>query len=399
MNPRLLQRLALTLLLVILSLEGALYVSLWQGLVEDPTHRDFGRFYEATRAWQQNRSLYDSTAATARRPDDGEYLDVNPPHAHLLVLPLAHLEPLPALIAWTVFSACALVAVVLVVVMTVGWSGTPVSTWILFAAALLLFPGTLANFWLAQTGWLVAALVTGVWGAGRTGRTRTAGALLGVVVSLKPFLVPLVFWFAWRREWRGLVVAAVTAGAMATAGAAVFGLDAFRDWVVTLGRIDWEVVPFNASLYGFLSRVFVPAHGMSFVPPLQAPGLAFAAWGLLGTTIVGASAWRARAARGDPDAAFAVLALAGVLASPLGWVYYHPVVAGPLASLALRPGSAAVPRGAKGLLVAAALALMWPPVALWIGHPAPWATLTVGSAYFWGTLGLWAWLLWTAAAD
>lgn len=382
------RRVTISLLLLILLLEGALMYRLWRGLAEDPTHRDFGRFHAAVRAADQGGSLYDATAATARRPGDGEYLDVNAPHFHLLVLPLQRLAPLPALVIWQALALLAVAATLTIVVRAIGWSRWPLERWLLLPAGLFLFPGMLASFWLGQVGALLALVVTGAWAGLRTGRMVLGGACLGAAIALKPFLAPLLVYPCLRREWRAVSVAMLTMLTLVGAGMLAFGVDAYEAWLEVIPRIDWEVVPFNASVHGFLARAFHRSHGMSFEPPFEAPVAARLMWLASSTIIVGLTLQAARRAIRRPDAAFAMLAVAGILLSPLGWIYYHPILIGPLVALATE-GEWRWPGARRSLTAAAALLLMWPPAALWIGHPHPLATLTLASAYFWGTLALW----------
>jgi hypothetical protein len=83
----------------------------------------------------------------------------------------------------------------------------------------------------------------------------------------------------------------------------------------------------------------------------------------------------------DIDRAFAMMMLAALLVSPLGWVYYWWLPVGPMAALLRRPPAAfwiAAPLMAAPLFVVTA------------GQPNGWMTVTVGSAYFWATLLAWA---------
>jgi hypothetical protein len=57
---------------------------------------DFGKFYYATRLHLADRNMYGPTAATSIPVAPGErhdFWDMNPPHFHLVVVPLAHLRP------------------------------------------------------------------------------------------------------------------------------------------------------------------------------------------------------------------------------------------------------------------------------------------------------------------
>jgi hypothetical protein len=89
------------------------------------------------------------------------------------------------------------------------------------------------------------------------------------------------------------------------------------------------------------------------------------------------------------DAAFLVLVLAALLVSPLGWVYYLPLVTGPALAAATRRPMLDRPGWLRGLLLGS-VALFYVPFEVaeaW--QPSRMATLTLASVYAWGLLGWW----------
>ena len=95
------------------------------------------------------------------------------------------------------------------------------------------------------------------------------------------------------------------------------------------------------------------------------------------------------------DRAFALLLVAAQLISPLGWIYYLWLPAGPLAAVALRPRRESIKPTwfDRGLIVVAVLGFAWPMPFLLAFRNHAWATLTIASIYFWATLALWVWLV------
>lgn len=69
----------------------------------------------------------------------------------------------------------------------------------------------------------------------------------------------------------------------------------------------------NASVFGLVVRLFPHA---------------ILAWLLIGMMLLIVTAWALKTAPVDQE--WAICWLAGVLLSPLGWVYYHNLAAGPL---------------------------------------------------------------------
>jgi hypothetical protein len=80
---------------------------------------DFGRFYYSARAFLAGQDMYAPSPATPLGAGQiggaQQLLNLNPPHFHLLVLPLAQLSPNVAVTVWMLASTCALVVSLLVI--------------------------------------------------------------------------------------------------------------------------------------------------------------------------------------------------------------------------------------------------------------------------------------------
>jgi hypothetical protein len=101
------------------------------------------------------------------------------------------------------------------------------------------------------------------------------------------------------------------------------------------------------------------------------------------------------------DRAFALLLVAAQLLSPLGWVYYLWLPAGPIAALAVRRSRSDVRwfsvRGLLGLVTI--FGFVAPLPVLFSFQPRGWASVSFASAYFWATLSVWILLLLDFTAD
>jgi hypothetical protein len=89
------------------------------------------------------------------------------------------------------------------------------------------------------------------------------------------------------------------------------------------------------------------------------------------------------------DRSLAVAVTAALLLTPLGWVYYVFFFVGPFVALMCRNAwwkSRVRIAGFALALVSLSLA----PGILASGQPSGWATLSIGSGYFWGVFLLWA---------
>ncbi len=231
------------------------------------------------------------------------------------------------------------------------------------------------------------------WSAWRRQQWGRAGFWLGLCASVKLFLLLFVPWLLLHRRWRAL---AAFGGAMVAAfalGAVVYGSEPYGQWLSTLGRVGWWWLPMNASWQGLVSRAF--EGGATVAPLLRVPSIV-PALAVSGSAVIAVCALIRSGARSDTaatDRDFLVVLLGAILASPLGWVYYLPLAYGPMLGWAGAAngwgGFRTLSRPAT-LLAAVGVALLYVPHETTLaGQPSGLASLTVASAYFWGTLAVW----------
>ncbi|HTM25761.1 MAG TPA: glycosyltransferase family 87 protein [Vicinamibacterales bacterium] len=355
-----------------------IYVVSWNVLIA-LHYNDFGKFYYAVLRWRGGMGLYSPNPATLIRLSptvSRQFWDLNPPHFHLLVWPLSYLSLRQAYLAWMAINVCLAAGAVAAVraQLTLRLSGRG---WLIAAYLALAAAPTLTWFVTGQLTGILAALGTWIWIEFRRERWIRAGIATGLACGLKLFLAPLLLYFVIRRRWSAVAAGAAAIAASFAAGVALFGLAAHRDWIVALRDVQWTWAPMNASIVAPFARITVPSPRMADAP---GPGFAWTAASAgvsLLVLLAGLLAsLRARAA----DRAVCVLYLTCLLCSPLGWVYYHWILAGP---------GVAVFRRHDRRLVSAACAGLLPPFFLLAVPSVPFA-VTLGSTYTWSTLLLWA---------
>ncbi len=389
--------------LALLGWNAALVLVMERGLVRS----DFGKLHASARAYLAGRDMYDLGPATLSpvRSMDGDilqyiqFLNLNPPHFHLILLPLAPLPGRWALLVWGLVSLGCLGLSLRLIVREVGLALTP-WRWRLGALALLSFAGLGAVAVTGQVSFVLLLPMTLAWISMRKRSWAEAGVYLGLAMSVKPFLAIFLPYLVLRRRFDALGAALNAAAGAFLLGFGVFGWEAHRSWIAGLSAVTWEWVAMNASLLGFLKRVLAPS--AYYTPLLDASGLIRPVWLLLSAAIavVSFTATATDAGERGVDRSFAVLLLAALLISPLGWTYYWWLALGPMVALvaawnslaAAAPLSAAA-RWRGALLVVAVPGLIWPLPATVAFQPNAWATVLTGSAYFWATLALWAALI------
>jgi len=409
-RPRLfsaLGRTAVTLAcLALLGWNVALVLVMERGIVRS----DFGKLHASARAFLAGRDMYDLGPATLSpvRGMTGEvlhyiqFLNLNPPHFHLILLPLA---PLSARWALAVWGMASLVCLALSLRLIARESGIALTPWRrrLAALAFLSFAGLGAVAVTGQVSFILLLPVTLAWIRARRGKWAEAGIYLGLAMSVKPFLAIFLPYLVLRRRFVALGTAVGAAAGAFLVGLGVFGWDAHRSWIAGLSAVSWEWVAMNASVLGFLTRVLAPS--AYYVPALEAPGLIGPAWLLLSGAIGVVTLAVAAADPGDRavDRAFGLLLLAALLVSPLGWTYYWWLALGPMLAVVAswwgrdargeRSLASSAGRWRRALLLVAVPGLVWPLPATVAFQPSAWATVLPGSAYFWATLALWAALI------
>src|SRR5262249_40295776 len=163
---------------------------------------DFGKFYYATRAFLDGGAMYGPTPATHVVLDAQhsiELWDMNPPQFHLLLLPIARLEPVTALAIWAVVNLAALAVSLHLIARELRLRFTlPGVMWTLLAV--LAFSATETTVITGQLTFLILLLMTIAWKAARRGQWPTSAIALGVAASVKPFLVIFLVYFVIRRQ-------------------------------------------------------------------------------------------------------------------------------------------------------------------------------------------------------
>src|SRR5262245_17091534 len=152
---------------------------------------DFGKFYYSTRLFLAGQDMYGPSPATAMPVTDTEtreFPDLNPPHAHLALLPIAGAHPLGALGIWIVVSAICLVTSMRLIVKQANITVTSVHP-LLLTLAFLSFAGTQTVMLTGQLSFIMLLPFTLAWTSARSGRWMAAAFYLGLLISVKLFFL------------------------------------------------------------------------------------------------------------------------------------------------------------------------------------------------------------------
>jgi hypothetical protein len=305
--------------------------------------------------------------------------NANPPAFLFAMLPLTYV---PDGVAFALWTAAAIVGLVFSVEQIARALRLRFEYLLLVAIGL---QGVSASLRFGQVTLLLLPLMTLAWLADREGQKDMAGSWLGGLIYLKPFVGVYALYMLWRREWRTLrSMIAVYAGLAAIGLLA--GVRLTLSWIETLRAIGEKASHVvNASWPALVARVFNVDRSQpepAFKPWAVAPTVEW--WLSLGGVVAIAliSAWTIRRSK-NRDAQWAILAAAMLLMSPLGWMYYIPLL--------IPPFAAVIPSSRHLTFFAIAGAILWVPSTVLARNTfGPLATATIASPYSWGLLLLWA---------
>jgi Glycosyltransferase family 87 len=315
---------------------------------------DFHVFYASALAWRHGTDLYPAIA--------GALPNLNPPQFIVAFAPLTWVDEQTAIGLWLAVNLASLVAAGCIIwrELRLPVSFTPLMVAI---AAAGLNIGLVFGLEEGHPVGIFTLCLSAAWAADRQQRWRTAAILVGVLASVKPFFACLLLMALCRASWRPICWALGTAAGCLSAGIALGGTIGFMRWLETGRHVSWFHHPLNASIAGLAARA----------------GVGWEVWALAAVTVLFVTALAIRQSK-DRDAEWLACGLVSLLISPLGWAYYLPLVAGPLAAIAIR----------RPVILLTGLGFLWPvPFAMALAPTAPWAKITIISLTSWSLIALW----------
>jgi len=254
--------------------------------------------------------------------------NLNTPFMTALLTPLTYLDFPAARLVWLSLSALA----VWLSLYLLGREGLLPKLWSLDSTALLAafwgyFPSFITTLHGQVTFFMLPPLVLG-WLSLRQGRSLVAGAWLGLAISLKPFVGLFLLGLAAQRNWRACTGAILICLICFVIGGAAAGFDVYPVYRDTLNQINWQSASWNASLGGFFSRLLGGSENIPWRDlPWLARSLTLASSALLLALYLRAN-WGSRVLKSSQkaDALVAASIPAMLLISPLGWLYYFPLL-------------------------------------------------------------------------
>lgn len=306
---------------------------------------DFYKFYQSTRFYFSGQDIY---AKIIRPLNPAEALalhsnsfvlpsDLNTPFFILLLLPFAWLSYSKALLLWSVISFIATGTSIFLILKSYPaiWQNKNLKSWA-FAGFLLYFP-TYANFCLGQVSSVLLLMTVIAWLACRNEQNYKVGALLGLAFSIKLFYGLFILFFIARKQLRSLISFITTFIVCSITPLLFIDNSIYKNYVNTLQHVRWYASSWNASLFGFLYRIFGAGHEGNLAlfnfPNLAYPAyiILFAVLSIYLLRVISQSSRKnnflSMQERQDIlDWQFSFTIILMLLLSPLAWLYYFTLL-------------------------------------------------------------------------
>ena len=163
------------------------------------------------------------------------------------------------------------------------------------------------------------------------GKEAWAGAILGMMMLVKPQYAVFLLWALVRRKFNAAAAALACSTACLAVSCAVFGLKNNLDYIRVLQFIGrrGESYYLNQSINGILNRLTGTANFLQFEANQFAPENPVVFWGTMASTLVLLSLaifypWGNQRRGGAGD--FACILLVSTMASPIAWNHHYAIL-------------------------------------------------------------------------
>lgn len=344
------------ILLLVLALLFQHYLSLLATATAWPDRTDFAKFHQSAQQALAGKSPYLYTPEnpqlyrdcgplhTLGQPAEAKVaqdpaidqpcllpnFNLNPPPFVLVTLPLGFLDYQAALAVWFGLSSFGLVlsAWLLVFKAPLPEKFRTTNIFLGLTAALMLYYPTQANFQLGQVTFLLLPTLIIAWLSLRQGRYRLAGALLGLAMATKLFLGLFLIGLILQRNFQAVKAALIAGLIFGAAALGLLGISSYFDFFEQLRQISWTATSWNASIRGTVEKLtgtWHPETGNARVFVSQLLILLLSLVTLLAyfMKLHFSRSWEEQECA---DLIFMLTLPAMLLLSPLGWMYYLPLL-------------------------------------------------------------------------
>ncbi len=299
-----------------------LFYMMWTNQLET----DFYAFHSSSMSLFQGNSAYPDLHIPYVPTDYTIGTNLNPPIFLMLFWPLSKLNIHHALIIWSSISfIVGLISASIAFKLAFSPEFIKKHQLTLYIIYLSLF-STMANTAIAQIGSYLAFFLIFGYYSYRKSRYILAGVLWGIIISIKLFPGLLFFYVLRQRHYKMLVIMAMTVLIMWLIPLLNYGMDIYFNYFKLMPRVTWYGDSWNASIYGFLFRIFVNSSTLDNLRWVQSLHILLA---------LGCLVWYLKKIysiqRDDKHhQQFCLTLVMMLLISPFSWLYYFPILLFPL---------------------------------------------------------------------
>lgn len=282
---------------------------------------DYKSFYDSARSFYAGENIYLSG-------EDTQQTNLNPPFHTLLLLPFTLFGYASSFWAVSIFSITLGVIGAISIYRATTRTRTNIIDFLPYLTLLFFYYPTFISVINGQFSLALLFLLAVGWISSRARKDKIAGMALGFALSVKLFVGLFLIYFIVHRRWCLLVWLIVTWLLCGILALIVLGLDSYQEYYLTLKGVYWFEDEWNASFLGFYSRVFRGSE-LPLIDNLYRHARELAL--LSSVLLVFCLAWTSRPISNrfptaHYDVGYSLTVVLLLLISPLGWMYYFPIL-------------------------------------------------------------------------
>ncbi|KTD54998.1 hypothetical protein Lsai_2590 [Legionella sainthelensi] len=287
---------------------------------------DFSSFYSTVHALLQGENPYKDLTATYLPTNNQLSANLNPPIVLWLFNPLAYLSYSTALLVW---SAISLILGFLGAVIVFHYAFSTVflrNNYLNVSLLYFAFFATLMNVTTLQLGTLLFFFIMVGYYFYLHHRDCLAGIFWGMIIAMKLFPALLFFYVLKQKRFKVLGVMMITLIIAWLIPLLVYGVTIYKQYYFMMSGVFWYGDGWNASIYGFICRLLHYSgseYHLLFIKMLYV----FCFFILIVWYLKALGANESDPVNHQP---FCLTLAMMLFLSPLGWVYYFPLLILPL---------------------------------------------------------------------
>lgn len=287
---------------------------------------DFSSFYSAINALIEGDNPYKNLMSTYLPTNKLLPANVNPPFVLLSFIPLMKFSYFTGMTIWL---TCSLILGLIGVTITFYYAFSPqflknnrLNLYLFYLA----FFGTLMNVVTLQLGSVLLFFIMFGYHCYLRNRDSVAGIFWGIIIAMKLFPALLFFYVLKQGRYKVFAVMCITLILAWLFPLFLYGTVIYKQYFAMMPNVFWYGDSWNASIYGFLFRLFFDNDTLAYLIPIEVSYIILFCFLLL-FYLKKLGPIQTNPINHQP---FCLTLVMMLLLSPFGWVYYFPILLFPL---------------------------------------------------------------------